>query len=141
MSEDKRDPGQASVLIVGMLMVLLVVGGLVFDGSRAFLLRRNLQNAVDAAVLAGAEKIDVELWKRSGGAVIDIDRESAIAAARGIFRERAPYGSAADFDVSGTRVFGRGRCRIDFFLLALVGISGYDIEAGASASPVFLGRG
>src|SRR2546426_9013467 len=44
--------GQAIVLIAIMLAVVVGMGALAIDGSRAYALRRDLQAAVDAAALA-----------------------------------------------------------------------------------------
>src|SRR3989442_3832166 len=47
--------GQAIVLIAIMLAVVVGMGALAIDGSRAYALRRDLQAAVDAAVLAAGD--------------------------------------------------------------------------------------
>jgi uncharacterized membrane protein len=137
----RRDSGQASVLVFGMILVLLAVGGLVFDGSRAFLARRNLQNALDAAVLAGAARVSVEQWKTSAGASLELKRDDAVSTAQELFRQNAPPHASASFDVEGTVIRGVARSRVDFVFLTLVGISGYDIDSAASASPAFIGGG
>src|SRR2546427_9841066 len=53
--------GQAIVLIAIMLAVLVGMGALAIDGSRAYALRRDLQAAVDAAALAAGEKFQ-QAW-------------------------------------------------------------------------------
>ncbi|OLC24685.1 MAG: hypothetical protein AUH40_08470 [Chloroflexi bacterium 13_1_40CM_65_17] len=47
--------GQAIVLIAIMLAVVVGMGALAIDGSRAYALRRDLQAAVDAAALAAGD--------------------------------------------------------------------------------------
>ncbi len=130
--------GQASVLILGMLLVVLAVGGLVLDGSRAILLRRSLQNALDSAVLAGAEQVSVAVWQSSGGARVETERTLALRAASEMFSTLAPRGASAHFEARGSTVTGRGRARAGFFLFSLVGIPYYEVEAEASASPTFV---
>ena len=49
--------GQAIVLIAIMLAVLVGMGALAIDGSRAYSVRRDLQAAVDAAALAAADNL------------------------------------------------------------------------------------
>jgi hypothetical protein len=49
--------GQAIVLIAIMLAVVVGMAALAIDGSRAYALRRDLQGAVDAAVLAAADNL------------------------------------------------------------------------------------
>src|SRR5579864_7344788 len=49
--------GQAIVLVVVILAVVVGMAALAVDGSRAFALRRDTQAAVDAAALAAADKL------------------------------------------------------------------------------------
>jgi Flp pilus assembly protein TadG len=49
--------GQAIVIIAVMLAVLVGMAALAIDGSRAYALRRDLQEAVDAAALAAADNL------------------------------------------------------------------------------------
>src|ERR1700674_1292149 len=60
--EDLRPPprlqrGQAIVLIAIMLAVLVGMAALAIDGARAYSLRRDLQEAVDAAALAAGDNL------------------------------------------------------------------------------------
>jgi Flp pilus assembly protein TadG len=52
-----RQRGQAIVLIALMLTVLIGMVAVAIDGSRAFALRREMQDATDAAALAAADKL------------------------------------------------------------------------------------
>ena len=54
---DTGESGQTLVLLVVLMTVLLGVSGLVVDGGNWLVNRRELQNAADAAALAGASKI------------------------------------------------------------------------------------
>lgn len=49
--------GQAMIYVALMMMMLLGFGALVADGGLLFLNRRQMQNAVDAAALAGAQSL------------------------------------------------------------------------------------
>lgn len=49
-----RDRGASAIVIVLMMPILLAAGGLVFDGGRGLLARRETQNAADAAAFAKA---------------------------------------------------------------------------------------
>jgi Flp pilus assembly protein TadG len=51
----RHEQGQAIVLIAIMLAVLVGMAALAIDGSRAYALRRDLQSALDAAVLAAGD--------------------------------------------------------------------------------------
>ncbi len=48
-----RERGQASVVLVGALVIGLAFTGLAVDGARLFTARRDLQNVADSAALAG----------------------------------------------------------------------------------------
>ncbi|MGH7764770.1 MAG: TadE/TadG family type IV pilus assembly protein [Candidatus Dormibacteraceae bacterium] len=51
------EKGQAIVLIAVMLAMVVGMAALAIDGSRAYALRRDLQAALDAAVLSAADKL------------------------------------------------------------------------------------
>ena len=52
-----RDKGQVLVLFCISIVAMLIALALLYDGARALVLRRQLQNAADAAALAGANVI------------------------------------------------------------------------------------
>src|SRR5205814_8508323 len=52
--------GQAIVLIALMMIVLIGMLGLAIDGGRAYIDRRELQDAVDAAVLAAGDNYELQ---------------------------------------------------------------------------------
>jgi len=54
---DRRDGGQVLVLFCISVVAMLIAMALLYDGARALVLRRQLQNAADAAALAGANVI------------------------------------------------------------------------------------
>ena len=53
-ARDTREGGQALVLFAFLVMTMLFMAALLFDGAQAIVGRRVLQNAADAAALAGA---------------------------------------------------------------------------------------
>lgn len=53
----ERQAGQILPLFVLSMLVILSVGALVLDGANILVTRRHLQNAGDAAALAGANLI------------------------------------------------------------------------------------
>ncbi|MER3454350.1 MAG: hypothetical protein C4318_04235 [Acidimicrobiia bacterium] len=135
------ESGQSFPLVMAVLMIVLAIGGLVLDGSRAFLIRRQLQNALDAAVLAGAGHVDLEKFKGSIENNLEPERLAAVSAAERVFTVNAPTGSRAWFQVQGARVEGAAVCTVSFVLLPLVGLSGYEVHVRASASPVLISGG
>src|SRR5665213_1151424 len=53
----RHQRGQAIVLIAVMLAVLVGMAALAIDGARAYALRRDLQEAVDAAALTAGDNL------------------------------------------------------------------------------------
>ena len=53
----RREDGQALILMIVTLVVLLGFVGLVVDVGRAYLAQRQLQQAVDAAALAAGQTL------------------------------------------------------------------------------------
>lgn len=54
---EKREQGQAIVIMVFAFLVLVAFAGLAIDGGRLYAQRRKTQNAADAAAVAGAMKL------------------------------------------------------------------------------------
>src|SRR3954451_23635528 len=79
VTRDER--GQASALLVGVLLLGLLFVGFAVDGARLFTARRDLQNVADSAALAGASEIDEDVYRDTGGAEVRLD---ALAARRAI---------------------------------------------------------
>lgn len=52
-----RQEGQEMVLVAILLVVLILLAALAIDGARIYLARENVQNAADAAALAGAVEL------------------------------------------------------------------------------------
>jgi hypothetical protein len=53
----QREEGQSLIIIAALLVVLIALIGLVVDAGNAYAQRRIVQNAVDAASLAGAQEL------------------------------------------------------------------------------------
>ena len=135
MSDVPRDNGSASVLVLGMALVTFAISGVAVDGTRAFLLRRSMQNACDSIALAAAARLDESVYYRSGGDVVRVDPRAAreVAASSAIAR-----GLDARLSVSTTggrvEVVLKGEVATSF--LGLVGIDSVPVAASATASPV-----
>jgi hypothetical protein len=126
--------GSVLPLALGLGLVLIAVSGLAVDGTRAFLLRRTLQNAADAAALAGAGEVDRSVYYRTGGEGValhpDAARRTALAwlARRGI-------SAGAGVRASPERVGVVLRGRTQTMFLRLVGIGSVPVAARARAGP------
>ena len=64
----RQDDGQLLPLILLYTLIAVVLVGIVVDTSRAFLQRRSLAAAADAAASTGANALDLEEFYARGGA-------------------------------------------------------------------------
>ncbi len=131
-----REQGQASVLLVGALLLGLAFVGLAVDGARMFTARRDLQNVADAAALAGASAIDEGTYRATGGLVVRLDPARARGSAEQVvWAARLPAGTTVDVHIAAERVEVRISRPVDTTLLRVVGVPSQRIGATASASP------
>lgn len=129
-----REHGQVSVLLIGLTLVALAVAGIAVDGTRAFLLRRTLQNAADAAALAGAAEVNRSSYYQSGGKSAELDMDAARhTAAAWLARRGVDARSAIAIDPAGVRVILRSDARTT--LLRVVGIGAIPVGVEAWAEP------
>ena len=130
-----NEGGYASILVLGMTLVAIGVAGLAVDGTRAFLFRRTLQNAADAAALAGASEIDRTALYSSGGSDVVIDADAARErAAEWLARRSIATRAAVLADDAGVRVRLEGEVETTF--LRIVGIESLPVGAESLAEPV-----
>lgn len=130
-----NEAGQVMVLVLGLALVAFAAAGLAVDGTRAFLMRRTLQSAADAAALAGSGALDEEDLYTSGGRVLALDPEAARTAAR-LHLSSAPIQAeaAVDADDSAVRVVLRSDVPTSF--LGLIGIDTIGVGAESVAEPL-----
>lgn len=133
------DEGQSSILGVGLLAVVLIVCGLVWDGTRVLVARQRVGAVADAAALAGAGELDAG-WIRDGRVTdpprLDAARAGEIAAATvGVAGglEKREY-AVVDLVVAPDRVRVVVRTAVTMSFLVLAGLD--DIEVSASATAV-----
>ena len=136
MNELARDErGQTLILVLGFALICFAVAGLALDGTRAWLFRRTLQNAADAAALAGAAELDRAAYYSSAGRTIVLDASAARAAAgKWLAKRGLPVDAVVDAGADGVRVEVRGQ--IDTTFLRLIGVLRLPVAAVASAEPV-----
>lgn len=126
--------GQVTVLILGMALIAFAVAGVAVDGTRAWLLRRSLQNAADAAALAGAGEIDRAAYYSSGGKVVRLDAASSESAAARWLRYRG-LDARASVAARPERVAVVMRAELDTTFLALIGVRSLEVAVEADAAP------
>lgn len=131
-----RERGQASVLLVGALLLGLAFVGLAVDGARLFTARRDLQNIADSAALAGASAIDETAYRSSDGLVVRLDPARARGSAEQVvWAARLPAGTSVDVRVGPERVEVRISRPVSTTFLRIVGLREQRIGATATASP------
>ncbi len=94
-----REEGQALVLLIGLVVLVLMVLALGWDTSNWFLGHRALGNLADGAAVAAANDVDTRIWYRSGGRSVRVAEERARATVEGYLA-----GSAGDSGVAGVRL-------------------------------------
>ena len=99
----RTEEGQALVLLVGLVALVLLVLALGWDTSNWFLGHRALANLADGAAVAAAGEVDVGAWYASGGRDVRVVEE----------RARATVGAylAGSAGTRGWPGSGCGRCR------------------------------
>ena len=129
------ESGQTTVFVIGMALVAFAVVAFTIDGTRAFLMRRTLQNAADAAAVAGASQLDQDSYYSSGGDRVLIDPQRGRAAAASWLSRRG-LDVATAVDASPARVHVVLRTRLNTPFLNLIGIGSVPVAAEGTAEPL-----
>lgn len=127
--------GQVTVMALGLVIVSFAVAGLAVDGTRAFLLRRSLQNAADAASLAGSGELNVGSYYGSGGKSLILDTDAARRASADILARRG-VDAVVVVETTTTEVVVRLRSQARTMFLRLVGLDSIDVSVQARSAPV-----
>lgn len=129
--------GQASVLLVGALIVALAFVGLAADGSRLLLARRDLQSLADGAALAGASALDEAAYRDSAGSLLRLDPDRARAEAWSVLAAAGVLaGTDAEVHATADRVEVALRRRVTMTVLRIAGVGSQTVGARAAAVPV-----
>lgn len=136
MTTRARETGQASVVLVGALVICLAFTGLAVDGARVFTARRDLQNVADSAALAGASAIDEGHFRDTDGREVRLDPGAARAAVERLLAASGlPIATRVDVEVEPDRVVVHLSRPVDMTFLRIAGLREEQIGASASASP------
>lgn len=127
-----NERGQTTVLVLGMALIAFAVAGLAVDGTRAWLYRRTLQNAADAAALAGAAELDRGAYYSSGGRDVTLERDAATVASSWLARRDL----AGNVRATPDRVVVEMRGQVRTTFLSLAGIRTIDVGVRADAAPI-----
>lgn len=125
----RDESGQAFAWVAVFLPALLVVLGLVVDGGRAFVSRRDLQNLADGAAAAAAMQIDTTTYATSN--VVQLDPSRAQAAAEEYLGAHPAVSATVTVEATSVEVTVRERWPTVF--LKLFGIQSVTMTARATA--------
>lgn len=123
--------GQVMVFVAILMTGLISVVGLVTDGGIVFSQRRDLQNAADAAALAGAMQIDESAYRASGQVVLN--ERAAREIATQYLQDEGDLDYSVQVSPTGVEVSVSRQASTSF--LRIVGINGVVISASSSAAP------
>jgi hypothetical protein len=98
-THDVGERGQALILLVGLVVLVLMVLALGWDTSNWFLGHRALANLADGAAVAAANDVDTRTWYASGGRSFRVAQQRARATVVAYMA-----GSAKDSGVAGVRL-------------------------------------
>ncbi|MDQ3953540.1 MAG: pilus assembly protein TadG-related protein [Actinomycetota bacterium] len=129
-----NERGQTTVLVLGMALLAFAVAGLAVDGTRAWLWRRTLQNAADAAALAGAGELDRAAYYGSGGRDVALNEGSSERVAAQWLARRT-LDATARVDASAERVTVELRGSVPTTFLSIAGIRTIPVAVRADAAP------
>jgi hypothetical protein len=131
----RSQDGQATVLILGLALVVFAVTGLAVDGTRAFIARLTLQNTADAAALAGAGEVDLGAFYSSGGGELLLDAPGArVLAYRYLDARGFAGGAVVTANEGSVTIVLRDEIATSF--LGLVGVDALPVAAEARAEPI-----
>ncbi|TQS42768.1 pilus assembly protein TadG-related protein [Cryptosporangium phraense] len=124
------DAGQATAFVVVLLTGLLLLAGLVLDGGNALSARTRALDVAQSAARAGAQQLDLSLYRTTSQ--VRIDPEQAIRAAQAFLAAARVSGEVTATTVSVT-VITHTATRTQ--LLQLVGVRTLHASATATAAP------
>jgi Flp pilus assembly protein TadG len=78
---DHRERGQVTAFVVTFVAALILMAGLVLDGGLVLAAKRRAANEAEAAARAGAQQVNVDIYRSSGRFVLDPARARAAALA------------------------------------------------------------
>ncbi len=120
----RAHPGQALLLVVLLMTLLLSLIGVMVDGGILLVHRRELQNTADAAARAGAGWLDEGAYRSSGGRRVVLHPVSARAEAEryldlkdtsgrvSVGREKVTVVATQDVDLAFLEMFGFRTVRV-----------------------------
>lgn len=120
--------GSLTAFVAVLAVGLLVLVGLVVDGGRAVVAKRQAMDIAEQAARLGADQLSVDAL-RAGKIVVD-----PAAASTAVTRYLASAGEVGTMSVSGDSVTVRVTAGASTSVLRMIGISSIPVSAEASAT-------
>ncbi len=127
---ESGEKGSVTVFVVGVLLALIVMGGLVFDGGALMAGHRQADAEAEGAARAAAERISIPAL-RSG--LVQLNRSEATAAAEGYLAHDGHVGTVA---VTRNTVTVTVTYRVGMQVLGLIGIRSKSVTGTGHATAV-----
>lgn len=123
-----NEQGTVTVFVVGLMLALMLVAGLVFDGGNVLAARQEAANAASSAARAGVQALDVTAARSSGGT--PLDASAAIERAASYLAQTGYTGTAS---VQGNQVLVEVTITRQTFLLGLAGLTRITVHGRGEA--------
>lgn len=127
---NRGEQGSVTVFVVGILLALVVLGGLVFDGGSIIAGHREADAEAEGAARAAAEQVSIPAL-RSGQVLLMADQ--ANSAAQQYLRH---YGHNGTVTIEGDTVTVTVTYSVDMQVLNLIGLSTKTVTGTANATAV-----
>ena len=122
------EAGQVTGFVVILVLVMLLAGGLVFDGGRLLAERRELRDLANGAARAGAQALSLDALRTDGATAVDPD--AGVLSARDYL---AAAGRTGEIQVVGDTVTVTIRSSTDMVILRLAGVASREVVGRGSA--------
>jgi hypothetical protein len=132
-SRVRGEDGQAAIVLLMALVVILAVAGLVIDGAAVVTGKIGLQAEADAAARRGAEAVNAAAFEATGAGVLD--PPAAEDAARSYVATTCPTCSVSVVATTAGVTVSLHRPQPTWFLRPL-GVGPVTVAASSSASPL-----
>ncbi|AYY12218.1 pilus assembly protein [Actinobacteria bacterium YIM 96077] len=137
LSTLRRDPerGAISALVIVLIVMLFAVAGLIYDGGRAINARQQAFDDAEQAARAGADRIDMELFRSQG--VVQVQQAEAKQAAMNHLAGLPDR----QYDEVAVSFPGESTVRVEVArtvptgLLQMVFVNSFDVNGEATAQP------
>lgn len=125
------EDGRVVAFLVVMVAALLLCAGLVLDGGNALAVKSRAIGVAEEAARAGAQQLDLALYRATGQARLD---QAAAKASAQAFIEAAGFDGAAQATDDTVTVSVSGTAATQ--LLSVIGIDHLSVGAQANAQPL-----